>query len=340
MNILAIESSCDENSAAVIRDGKVESLQICTQTIHQQFGGVVPELAGRSHLELVDQLASLSLQDAGLTVKDIDLVAATVGPGLIGSLLVGMTYARGLALACGIPFRAMHHLESHLWSAELTSGDLPLPFLILLVSGGHTQLVLVRGLRDYEIVGSTLDDALGEAYDKVGKLVGLSFPAGAAIDQLAKNGNKTAFTFPVVMQDHSLDFSFSGLKTSVLFASKKLSQQELTERKADLLASFQSAALKSVMIKVRKAVESFHPRALIAAGGVAANSQLRLMFKELSQELGIQCHFPEIKHCGDNAAMIGYLAWKLEIAKIPSDPQIEVHPRWSLEALLKKESVQ
>jgi N6-L-threonylcarbamoyladenine synthase len=197
MLVLAFESSCDECSAAIVEDGKILSVRTHTQSVHRDFGGVVPELAGRSHLELVDGLCKEALEIASVKLENIDLVAATSGPGLVGSLLIGLHYGQGIALGRGIPFRQIHHMEAHLYSSEIESGPMPLPFLVLLVSGGHTLLVLVRGLREYEILGSTLDDAIGEAYDKVGKLVGLSFPAGADVDRIAAEGNPRAFTFPV-----------------------------------------------------------------------------------------------------------------------------------------------
>ncbi len=338
MLILAVESSCDENSVAVLRDGVLLSVCTRTQTIHQQFGGVVPELAGRSHLELVDLLTAEALGAAGVTLAELDFVASTVGPGLVGSLLVGASYARGLAIALGKPFRAMHHVEAHLWSAELTVGPLPLPFLVLLVSGGHTLLVRVDGLRQYHILGTTLDDALGEAYDKVGKLVGLSFPAGAEVDRLAAQGNSKAFRFPVSLPDDPFNFSFSGLKTAVLYRLRSLDGATIPQVLPDLLASFQEAALESVMLKVRHAVEATQPRALIAAGGVAANSALRTKLKKLAAESGITAYFPALQYCGDNAAMIGYLAGKLEQAGIAADADAVVSPRWSLAALTAEES--
>jgi N6-L-threonylcarbamoyladenine synthase len=336
--ILAIESSCDENSVAVLRDGTLLSVCTRTQTVHQQFGGVVPELAGRSHLELVDPLTVEAIAAAGIALADLDLVVSTVGPGLVGSLLVGASYARGLALALGKPFRAMHHVEAHLWSAELTAGSLPLPFMVLLVSGGHTLLVRVDGLRQYQILGTTLDDALGEAYDKVGKLVGLSFPAGAEVDRLAAQGNSAAYRFPVSLPDDPFNFSFSGLKTAVLYRLRALDAAAIPQLLPDLLASFQEAALASVLLKVRHAVEVTQPRALIAAGGVAANSALRLKLQSLATESGIPTYFPALQFCGDNAAMIGYLATKLERAGVAADADAVVRPRWSLAALAAEDS--
>jgi N6-L-threonylcarbamoyladenine synthase len=331
--ILALESSCDENSAAVVRDGQLLSVQTRTQTIHQQYGGVVPELAGRSHLELVDPLAMQALAEAGVSVADLDVIAATIGPGLIGALLVASSYARGLALSAQKSFRGIHHVEAHLWSAELSGGEIPVPFLVLLVSGGHTLLVLVEGLRRYRVLGSTLDDALGEAYDKVGKLMGLKFPAGADVDQIAATGNSSAFAFPLPMADDSFNFSFSGLKTAFLYRTRTLSDTERETAKADLLASFQDAALTSVAQKIEKAIKNFNPCAIVAAGGVAANSQLRSKLSALAERHRIPCRVPALRFCGDNAAMIGYLAWRLELAGVTADIDAEPRPRWPLEAL-------
>jgi N6-L-threonylcarbamoyladenine synthase len=328
-----LESSCDENSAAVIQDGALISVRTRTQTIHQKFGGVVPELAGRSHLELVDELVKQALAEAKVSAEQLDLVAATVGPGLIGSLLVASSYARGLAMALAKPFRSIHHVEAHLWSAELTSGELPLPFLVLLVSGGHTLLVMVEGLRRYTVLGSTLDDALGEAYDKVGKLVGLKFPAGADVDRLASTGNPSSFAFPQPMNDGTFNFSFSGLKTSFLYRTRSLTEAEILQRSSDLLASFQESALNSVLTKIEKAVETHHPRAIVAAGGVAANSKLRAKLNHLGDRYSIPCRIPALQFCGDNAAMIGYLAWKLESSGVHEASEALPRPRWPLDAL-------
>jgi N6-L-threonylcarbamoyladenine synthase len=333
--VLAIESSCDECSAAVIQDGHLLSVCTRTQTVHRHFGGVVPELAGRSHLELVDSLTADALERANLHVQNVDLVSATAGPGLVGSLLVGYSYARGLAVALERRFRAVHHVEAHLFSAELGREQLPLPFLVLLVSGGHTLLVMVHGLRHYEVIGTTLDDALGEAYDKVGKLVGLTFPAGADVDKLAAQGNAARFSFPIAMQDATYDFSFSGLKTAFLHEWRRHETQPSTRDIADLLASFQEAALESVMRKVTRAVENLKPRAVVTAGGVAANSVLRRRVQELSAAFGLGCFVPALEFCGDNAAMIAYLAWKLETAGFTDDGYWMVRPRWPLEELCR-----
>ncbi len=296
---------------------------------------MVPELAGRSHLELVDRLAVKALNEAGVNLSDIELFAGTVGPGLVGSLLVGANYARGLAIALDKPFRAVHHVEAHLWSAELEAGKLPLPFLVLLVSGGHTLLLRVDGLRRYTVLGRTLDDALGEAYDKVGKLAGLAFPAGGEVDRLASSGNPRAYDFPRAMDDGSLNFSFSGLKTAYLYRIKALPLDVVQNDASDLLASFQATALDSVVNKVRRAIRSEEPKAIVAAGGVAANSRLRFMLTDLANEFHIASHFPSRKLCMDNAGMIGYLAWKLEQSGITDPADWPVRPRWPIESLIQ-----
>ncbi len=329
IRILAIESSCDENSAAVIEDGQVRSLVTVTQQIHQQFGGVVPELAGRSHLELQDANVTTALRNAGLELRDLSFVAATSGPGLIGSLLVGHSYASALTTMLGVPLISTHHMEAHLWSVEIDREPLPTPFLVLLVSGGHSMLVIVRGFRDYEIIGSTRDDALGEAYDKVGKLLGLGFPAGAAIDREANAGNPQAIAFPISMRDGSFDFSFSGLKTAVAYKLRDEPDWAQVGRRADLLASFQSAAMQSVLEKVSRAAQAYKVRAIAAAGGVAANSALRKGLGEIATQLSIEFAVPAMKYCADNAAMIGFTAWKQITAGIPA-AALTVKPRWPL----------
>jgi N6-L-threonylcarbamoyladenine synthase len=331
--ILSVESSCDESSAAILRDGELLALETRTQTVHRLYGGVVPELAGRSHLELLDSVVLAALKRSGAALADVNLIAATAGPGLVGSLLVGMNYARGLAMAFRTRFRTIHHLEAHLWSAEISAGSLPLPFLVLLVSGGHSLLVLVNGVRRYMVLGSTRDDALGEAYDKVGKLLGLTFPAGAEVERLAAQGDASRFAFPVSMNDASADFSFSGLKTAVVYRVRAMNEKEIYERKADLLASFQEAAVASVLLKIERAARDRHPRALVAAGGVAANSELRRRIAKLAADRKVRSCFPPPQFCGDNAAMIGYLAWKLEEAGFGHETLQSVRPRWPLESL-------
>lgn len=332
MRILAIESSCDENSAAVFENGRVLALVTVTQKVHQEWGGVVPELAGRSHLELQDAVVAQALTKANLKLTDLDAIAATCGPGLVGSLLVGYYYGSGLATALSIPFVPVHHMEAHLWSVEIDREPLPLPMLVLLVSGGHTLLVLVKSFRDYVILGGTRDDALGEAYDKIGKLLGLEFPAGAEIDKLANRGNSHAISFPIAMRDRSLDFSYSGLKTSV--ANKIRLEPEWTtpEKLPDLLASFQQSAIQAALEKVDLALQFYSVNSLAAAGGVAANSKLRSGLAAIAAGFEIPLAVPALKYCADNAAMVGYVAHK----QLQQNIQIEsfpVRPRWPLSEL-------
>ncbi|MBK6767225.1 MAG: tRNA (adenosine(37)-N6)-threonylcarbamoyltransferase complex transferase subunit TsaD [bacterium] len=333
MRILAIESSCDENSAAVLADGAVCSLVTVTQKVHQAWGGVVPELAGRSHLELQDNVVAQALSRAGIGLDGIQLIAATCGPGLVGSLLVGYYFGAAVAAARNLPFVPVHHMEAHLWSPELDRTEpLPLPMLVLLVSGGHTQLVHVRAFRDYGILGSTRDDALGEAYDKVGKLVGLEFPAGAQIDKLAATGNPNAVAFPVAMRDASLDFSYSGLKTAVANKVRLEPDWVSPDRLPGLLASFQSAAIQSALEKVALALQRNPVKSLAAAGGVAANSLLRTGLSHIAAEHRIPLAVPALKYCADNAAMVGYVAHK-HSALQSSVESYSVRPRWPLSEL-------
>jgi N6-L-threonylcarbamoyladenine synthase len=336
MTVLAIESSCDECSAAIVHDGELLSVCTKTQVVHRDYGGVVPELAGRSHLELIDKLVQEAAKMAEYDLNDIDVVAATVGPGLVGSLLVGASYAKALALSLGIRFRPIHHVEAHLYSAEISHAMSPYPFLVFLASGGHTLLIMVNNVRDYEILGSTLDDALGEAYDKVGKLVGLKFPAGADVDRLALQGEPSRFALPKAMHDISFAMSFSGLKTAFLYRIRLMPTPLSDMEIADLLAAFQETAIESVTRKIVIAIEQRKPHAIVAAGGVAANSLLRKKLFEIAERSQIRCHFPELRFCGDNAAMIGYLAWKLEQAGIFDAEDLPVRPRWPLNDLSRK----
>lgn len=328
MRLLAVESSCDESSVAVIKDRSIESICTKTQAIHAAYGGVVPELAGRSHLELLSELAEQAMEQASITPRELDGIAVTRGPGLVGSLLVGLNFARGLAHGWGLPFQTIHHIEAHLWSPEIEHSELPLPFLCLLVSGGHTQLVHVTGVRQYQIIGQTLDDAVGEAYDKVGKMLGLTFPAGADMDKLAKNGDASAFPLPTPLNDSSCDFSFSGLKTAVLYRMRDRASGPAV-RADDIAASFQQAAVGALIAKCEHALALVPAAALACAGGVAANSLLRSRLEDLAAARGIPCLTAKIKYCADNAAMIGYLACKLRAAGVFENDD-RVLPRWPL----------
>ncbi len=333
MKVLAFESSCDETSVAVLENGVLRGLVTRTQTLHQAFGGVVPELASRNHLEQILILTRQALRECNDSLESIEGICATAGPGLVGALLVGLNFAKGIALALELPFLAVHHLEGHLWAAELNGEKIPLPFIGLIVSGGHTQLVWVEAFGHYRLLGSTRDDAVGEAYDKVGKLFGLSFPAGAAIDKLAQTGDSEYHKFPVIMPVKYLDFSFSGLKTAMLRVVQKHSPEDLQAHRADLLAAFQKAAVRLLETKLRAAVEQFLPRAVALAGGVGANSLLQERVKIIGKDFSLPVFLPPPSLCVDNAAMIAYAGEKRLATGERSSLDAPAKPRWPLQEL-------
>ena len=333
MKVLAFESSCDETSVAVLENGVLRGLVTRTQTLHQAFGGVVPELASRNHLEQILILTRQALRECNDSLESIEGICATAGPGLVGALLVGLNFAKGIALALELPFLAVHHLEGHLWAAELNGEKIPLPFIGLIVSGGHTQLVWVEAFGHYRLLGSTRDDAVGEAYDKVGKLFGLSFPAGAAIDKLAQTGDSEYHKFPVIMPGKNLDFSYSGLKTAMLRVVQKHSPEDLQAHRADLLAAFQKAAVRLLETKLRAAVEQFLPRAVALAGGVGANSLLQERVKIIGKDFSLPVFLPPPSLCVDNAAMIAYAGEKRLATGERSSLDAPAKPRWPLQEL-------
>ncbi|MDQ6784475.1 MAG: tRNA (adenosine(37)-N6)-threonylcarbamoyltransferase complex transferase subunit TsaD [Actinomycetota bacterium] len=312
MRILAIETSCDETAAAVVDDGRhVRSSVVSSQIdLHARFGGVVPEVAGRAHAEVVVAVVDEALAQASTTGSDIDAVAATIGPGLIGSLLVGTSAAKAYALAWDVPFVGVNHLEGHLHAAFLEDPDLVLPAVVLLVSGGHTLLVGMGmgGGPDcgrYRLLGQTIDDAAGEAFDKVARFLGLGYPGGPAIDRVAAGGDPTAISFPRAMKGQGFDFSFSGLKTSVLTWVAKHPDAP----NADVAASFQEAVVDVLVDKARRAAAATGARALCIGGGVAANSVLRTRIVEAAAADGRAAFVPAVAMCTDNAAMVGATAW-------------------------------
>lgn len=306
MTILGIETSCDETSAAILSGKSVLSNIISSQTVHLKFGGVVPELASRAHLRKIQPIVAEALEKAGgLTLDDMDAFAVTCGPGLIGALLVGLNFVKGLAQVTGKPFIGVHHIEGHVYSNFLGESSLKPPILCLLVSGGHTQLLAMDDHLQYRLLGTTLDDAVGEAYDKVGKLLGLPYPAGPVIDKLAQKGNPDYTKFPVaLLRQKNFNFSYSGLKTAVLTFANRLSDQEKADRLPDICASFQKAAVAALVHKTLSAARSLHYQQIAVAGGVAANSHLREMMKQEAQKYHIKVYFPELQYCTDNAAMI------------------------------------
>jgi N6-L-threonylcarbamoyladenine synthase len=305
--ILGIETSCDETAAAVVVDGhEVLSSVVSSQVdLHARFGGVVPEIASRAHVELLTPVIARALIEAGIDDDHVDAVAATVGPGLIGALLVGVSAAKTLALVWDVPFVAVNHLEAHLYAALLEDPELELPVVVLLVSGGHTLLVLMEGHGQYRVLGSTIDDAAGEAFDKVARYLGLGYPGGPAIDTIAMEGDPNAIAFPRAIMDEGYDFSFSGLKTSVVNHVRK-HPEVATE---DVAASFQEAVVDVLVTKARRAARDHGAKGLCLAGGVAANSQLRERLLDACVADGLRAFLPSRSMCTDNAAMVAAAGW-------------------------------
>ncbi len=305
MLTLGIETSCDETSVAVVRDGReILSNVILSQTVHTRFGGVIPEVASREHVKAIVPIFQEALDGASVTLDDIDLVAATMGPGLVGPLLVGLTFAKGLAFARKLPFVPVNHLEGHLAANLLEHADLDTHHLTLIVSGGHTMLVEVKSFGEYELLGRTRDDAAGEAFDKVAKLMGLGYPGGAALDRLAKDGDPKFHRFPRPVKKQGYQFSFSGLKTAVALYLQKLSEAEFEANKANIAASFQEAVVDVLVTKAVRAIKEKEIRHLTISGGVAANSRLRESMQTELRKVGGRLFYPSIELCTDNGAMI------------------------------------
>ncbi|KRB62748.1 tRNA threonylcarbamoyl adenosine modification protein TsaD [Rhizobium sp. Root708] len=346
LRILGIETSCDETAAAVVErdaDGQptVRSDVVLSQLEeHSAYGGVVPEIAARAHVEALDTLIDEALKRANVSLSDIDAIAATSGPGLIGGLLVGLMTGKAIAKASGKPLFAINHLEGHALTARLTDG-LTFPYLMLLVSGGHTQLILVRGVGDYERWGTTIDDALGEAFDKTAKLLGLPYPGGPAVEQAAKNGNPERFAFPrPLVGESKLNFSFSGLKTAVRQAATEIAP--LTDQDvADICASFQNAVSRTLKDRIGRGLERFKMQfgkedgqpALVVAGGVAANLELRETLQTLCDKYGFRFVAPPLRLCTDNAVMIAWAGLeRMANGVSPDDLDVQPRSRWPLDA--------
>jgi N6-L-threonylcarbamoyladenine synthase len=313
--VLGIETSCDDTSVAVLERGHVlRSHLIAAQDVHKLYGGVVPELASRAHLELLPRLVPRALDEAGITARDLTGVAVTRAPGLVGSLVVGLAFGKSYALALGIPIVGVNHIEAHLHAADLEHGASPYPAIALVVSGGHTELVLVHGFGRYRWLGGTLDDAAGEAFDKVAKHLGLGFPGGPAIDRAAERGRRDAFDFPRPMLDQpGCEFSFSGLKTAVLAALAPHTRPFDEALVADVAASFQAAVVDTLVAKTMRAVDATGARVLNLGGGVAGNRELRRRLAAACADRGLAFRVPSTRLCADNAAMIALVgAWSLE----------------------------
>lgn len=302
---LAIETSCDETACAILENGRtILSNEVYTQIeIHQMFGGVVPEIASRNHLEKISEVIDKALRDAKLNYDEIDQIAVTYGPGLVGALLVGLSTAKSMAYALNIPLIPVNHIEGHIAANYIAHPELQPPFACLIVSGGHTHLVNVRGYADFEIIGRTRDDAAGEAFDKIARTLGLGYPGGPLIDKIAKEGNPHAIDFPKAMLDQEhLDFSFSGLKSAVLNYINSCKMKHIEVHIPDVCASFQHAVVEVLKIKAEQALKMTGYKTLVLAGGVAANSSLRATLGKIE---GIQLYYPPMGLCTDNAAMIG-----------------------------------
>jgi N6-L-threonylcarbamoyladenine synthase len=310
LNILAIETSCDETSASVCSDGVIISNIIATQHIHQQYGGVVPELASRAHMQNIVPVVDAALKKASITPDQLNAVAFTRSPGLIGALLVGAGFAKSLALSLDIPLISVHHMQAHVLANYIDDPRPSFPFLCLTVSGGHTQIVLVRSPLDMENIGQTRDDAAGEAYDKSAKLIGLPYPGGPLIDKYAASGNPKRYSFPEPQID-GLDFSFSGIKTAIMYFLQEHTAKDpefIEQNLEDICASVQYRINSILMSKMKKAVLQTGIKELCIAGGVSANSGLRKMFRELGEKLQCNTYIPPFEYCTDNAAMIAITA--------------------------------
>ena len=323
---LGIESSCDETSVAIVKNGReVLTNIINTQIeIHKQFGGVVPEIATRKHIDNISNVTKQELKEANMRYEDIDVVACTYGPGLVGALLVGVGYAKALSFALNKPLIGVNHIEGHISANYITFPKLEPPFLCLVISGGHTHLIYIEDYTKFKILGKTRDDAIGEAYDKVARVIGLEYPGGPKIDKLAKEG-QASIKLPETYFDN-LDFSFSGIKTAVL----NLNHKEPNINKADLCASFEKATTNMLINNTTKAIKEMNVNKVALAGGVSANSYIRERFKILGKELGIDIYYPELKLCTDNAAMIAsagyynFLAGKISSLDLNAVPNLKI----------------
>ncbi|SFV35726.1 tRNA (adenosine(37)-N6)-threonylcarbamoyltransferase complex transferase subunit TsaD [Thermoflavifilum thermophilum] len=324
ITLLAIESSCDETSAAVIRDGKVLANLIANQKIHEQYGGVVPELASRAHMQNIVPVVDLALKQAGVEKNELQAIAFTQSPGLIGSLLVGASFAKALAVALNIPLIAVHHMKAHVLANCIDEPRPSFPFLCLTVSGGHTQIVLCKDYLDMEIIGQTIDDAAGEAFDKTAKLLGLPYPGGPLIDRYAQQGNPHRFHFPRP-QVPGYDYSFSGLKTAILYFLREQSAEDasfIEKNLPDICASVQQTIIDILMQKLIKAAEDTGIREVCIAGGVSANKGLRKRLLEEAEKRGWHAYIPDFQYCTDNAGMIGFMAYHQYLAGAFTDLRV------------------
>lgn len=328
--ILGIETSCDETAAAIVAGPELKSHVAASQIVHQAYGGVVPEYASREHEKLLAPVVKNTLSQANLGWAEIDAIAVTQGPGLAGSLLVGLSYAKGLAVALDRPLVGINHIEGHIFANFIGQAELPTPFLCLLVSGGHTQLIHVEDIQNYHLIGQTRDDAAGEAFDKVARMLGIGYPGGPLIDRLSREGNPDFFEFPRSRFSGSYDFSFSGLKTAVLYYLQKQSNAFIQTHLADIAASFQQAVVEVLVERAFEAAADLKLNRLVLAGGVAANSALRRLVEKRATNAQLTVYQPDLRYCTDNAAMIAYMGyWKYRINQtspltIPAFPNLKL----------------
>ncbi|NNF22174.1 MAG: tRNA (adenosine(37)-N6)-threonylcarbamoyltransferase complex transferase subunit TsaD [Saprospiraceae bacterium] len=327
--ILAIESSCDETGAAVIVNGLIKSNVIATQQVHENFGGVVPELASRAHQQNIVPVVNQAFQESNISKVELDAVAFTEGPGLLGSLLVGVTFAKGLSMTLDIPLIGVHHMRAHILSHFIDDPKPSFPFICLTVSGGHTQIVIVKDYLDMDVIGETQDDAVGEAFDKAAKMLGLPYPGGPVVDQYAQKGNSQAFEFPDT-DVPNLDFSFSGVKTAFLYFLRekvKANPNFIEENISDICASFQFKLIDMLMQKLQKASQETGIHEIAIAGGVSANSELRKRMKDLADINSWNLFIPKLEYCTDNAAMIAMAGHFKYLKGQFSDLSVSAHPR-------------
>ncbi len=327
MIVLGIETSCDETAASICSNGEILSNIVSSQHVHKKFGGVIPEIASREHEKYLNVIVNSAIEDSGIKLLDLDAIAVTQGPGLSGTLLTGISFAKGLALGLNIPIIPINHLEAHIFANFLSEKNLNFPFVCLLVSGGHTQLWNVKNIDEYYLLGETLDDAAGEAFDKGARILKLGYPGGPEIEKIGKNGDPKAIDFPrSLLGKKSLDFSFSGLKTSLLYYMDSYDKNDSVTIN-DIAASYQQAIIDTLTIKLERAVEFTKSKNCVIAGGVASNTQLRFTIKN---KLGINVYYPSMKYCTDNGAMISFLG-EIKLSQgINSEINFSVEPNLSL----------
>ncbi len=322
MIILGIETSCDETSASVLKDGKILTNVVNTQLIHSKYGGVVPSLASKNHEKLINHIVDKAINDSKIKLSDIDAIAVTQGPGLIGSLMVGLNYAKGLSVGIGKPIIGISHLEGHLFSG-LIDNNIIFPYICLLVSGGHTQIWQVNDFNNYKILSTTVDDAAGEAFDKGARILGLKYPGGPEIEKAALNGDskKYHFTIPYV-KSNPLNFSFSGMKTALLYLTNKFTKIDLNKELSNIAASYQESIIDSLLNKLSDVLDIHSTSNVLIAGGVSANKRFRIKANKLEKDKDIIIHFPDFKYCTDNAAMIAMVGYKKMLINDISDLNI------------------